>query len=544
MGAPPRLERHGGEENQLPSDGVRLTFASPELLYAYILSPKRPTDTTLAERISGIRETPLGEFSLDGSLFTSVKFTLVVEPDKDPRGQRPTAIIRADLQLGEQDSALLRMQTATPNRTVHKVTSEEQDNTDYDYIPGSSDYFYALAHDFVDNPSKQQELYFVGYGKTVARIYGELPDSGLQKVPLALLQIRDPEIDTGSISISLFSYGRYAMDFRTRDNQTARAISDGLQVDPADGETWHFTGPVGVDVSDEKEFNKSLAFFEKAFSTTVSAIYRHEGMPIPSVRLEVEPPLVFEQEEKTFADVGGQHDAVTRLKGIGASEKNGIVILTQGRCVLLEGPYGYGKSSMVEALSHELGIPLIVKTSLDIPRKGEIDIISLFQSWFLDAKAAAKRSGGKAILSPERLEVFLNNPITQDIFLNLLEEWQEDPEVLVVATSNEPFMLDEGMRNRFTEIPVPRPHKAGLREILEISVAKIAKVIGRNIFSDVDLDEIAERWDTNRSINVRKIEQILGAVSSLSRLRGLPITTDFLLGLIPSQRLGFNPPSR
>ena len=51
------------ESAEIPHSGVRLTFVEPDVLQGYILSPERLTTASLAERMSGIRERVLGEFS-------------------------------------------------------------------------------------------------------------------------------------------------------------------------------------------------------------------------------------------------------------------------------------------------------------------------------------------------------------------------------------------------------------------------------------------------------------------------------------------------
>src|SRR3989338_6945965 len=86
-------------EREPVQQGIKINFSNPEVLRAYVLdlgNSRRPS--TLAERISGIREIPLGGFPLDGQLFKSANFSLVVEPDPNPRTRvgKPTAIIRAD----------------------------------------------------------------------------------------------------------------------------------------------------------------------------------------------------------------------------------------------------------------------------------------------------------------------------------------------------------------------------------------------------------------------------------------------------------------
>lgn len=523
-------------QRQKPQEGIGITFANPEVLRAYILDPQRQSPSSIPEIMSGIRAINLGEMPLDGDIFTSATFTLVIEPDRNSQDPRPTAIIRADLRLGEKDSALSRLHLGRVNKTAK---DEEE------YIDGMSDYFSSLSNAFNSTNSGQQEqIQLFQSGITTANINRPLTKEEYQKMPVVVLQLWDPDVGAGSISTSLFSYANYAEDWMKRYDEVRDKIRDGLVIDKAEPDTWHFGQRVGVDVYNEEQFRSSLSFFEEAFPKTISAIYKHEGVPAPTVSYEIEPPLIFKEDKiVTFADIGGQKEAVSYLQGVADSEKKNVRVVLQGRSVLLEGPPGNGKSSLVKALAHDLQAPLLVKTTLDLPRKEEhTDIIGLFDAWHLEAKSLAKRRSGKAIYCVEGLEVFLQNPIHHDMFLNMLEQWENDPEVLFVGTSNFPENLHPGIRSRFTELSILPPRRDGIREILQIHIAKIAGLLGQDIFAQVDLDRIAQRLETNKNISGREIVKFLGGAFSLSRLKAQAITTDSLLNLLPDQRLGFRTP--
>jgi len=531
-----QAERDRPVEQEESQEGIGITFANPELLRAYILDPQRQSPATIPEIMSGIRAVRLGEMPLDGDLFTSATFTLVIEPDRNPRDARPTAIIRADLRLGEKESALSRLHLGGVNKTAK---DEEE------YIDGMNGYFSSLSNGInASNSGQQEQISLFQWGRTTARISGPLTKEEYQKMPTAILQLWDPDVGAGSISTSLFSYGKYHEDWMKRSDEVRDKIRDGLVIDIAEPDTWHFGQRVGVDVYHEEQFRDGLSFFEDAFSKTVSAIYKHEGVPVPTVSYEIEPPLIFKEDKiVTFADIGGQKEAVSYLRGVADSEKKNIRVVSQGRSVLLEGPVGNGKSSLVKALAHELKAPLVTKTTLDLPRKEEhTDIIGLFDAWHLEAKSLAKRSGGKAVYCVEGLEVFLQNPMHHDMFLNMLERWENDPEVLFVGTSNFPENLHPGIRSRFTELSILSPRRDGIREILQIHIAKIAGLLGQDVFAQVDLSRIAQRLEGNKNISGREIVKFLGGAFSLSKLKAQAITTDSLLNLLPDQRLGFRTP--
>ena len=531
--------QNGEEEQQ--QGGIRISFVSPELLRAYILDPKkliRPR--TLAERLSHVRETPLGAFSLDGQLFEGAKFTLLVEADPDPRGKRSTAIIRTDLKLGDKDSAIKRFKQA-------KADNETSEESVWDRIRDR----FNDDNNLLRTTNGDNDISLVGWSENIARIYPNLEsldkEEGVEQlrfVPLTTLQLWDRDDDPSSISVSLFSYGRYNQDWLERRRTLEREEKDGWSVDPADAiDRWDFEQRVGVDVFHEKEFNESTRFFEESFSRILSALYKSEGVPLPHLQYEIEPPLIFQENEVViFEDIGGQENAVVRLKALAELEKNNTKVVTQGRSVLLEGPPGNGKSSLVEALSNELKAPLVKKTSLDLPRGTALDMIGLFEAWHLEAKSVAKRSGGKAVYCIEGLEVFLQNPMLHDMFLNILERWENDPEVLFITTTNFPDNLHEGIRNRFTELQILPPKRNGIKKILEIHAAKIAKILGHDAFANVDLDKVAQKIEAGKNVSGREIVKFLGGAYSLGKLKSQTVDTDFILSLLPDQRLGFRLP--
>lgn len=515
------------EETDRKTEGIALRFPNSEALRAFILSPEKPGKTTLAERIAGIREIPLGEFDLDGQLFRSARFTLIVEPDRDQRGGRPTAIIRADLELENKSSKIGTFQTAKSQKADEEEVLEKD-------VAGS-------IQDTINAPLKFLSLELepdsaVAWSSNAIR-FGKLWRD--KTAPLALLQIWDPDNGAGSISISLLSYMRYSLDWMERDKEKGIKKLNGLESEEDEADRWQFKNQVGIDVYDETTFGKSLAFFQSAFTTLINTIYQVENQPMPHLTLEIEPPLVFKDEEQiTFAEIGGQKMAVLFLKGLADFEKRGRRPIDQA--LLLAGPAGNGKTKMTKALAGELGAPMVVKTTNDLPPEfTDADVINLLEAGFWEAKAAAKRGGGKAIYCLEQIEAFLGqldeHGRLHDFLMNAIDQWVQDEAVILVLTSNNPEQLHEGIPSRCQKVDVPRLGREGLIETLQIWADKLVELTGhKDVFGDVDWGEIAFH---TMLFSGRDIKHFLSKAFYLreiqSRLSGRwqPIDTDFLVAV-------------
>lgn len=528
----PERQKLNGEESLLKSpDGVRVTFPNPELLRAYSLDSGMLSTLSFAERISGIRERTLGDVSLDGQLFNSARMSLIIEPDRDVRGKRPTAILRTDLQLGPQESAISQFQSASFRKSTGQSERIEEEPLEM------------IRDVFSDDPLVNEAgIISAIYTKRILYIYQEsLSRENLLTMPLVVLQLWDKDAGSGSISISLVSWGRYHQAWKANyEAVTTSAKEDGWEFDLADADRWRFNESVGIDTYDPKAFNQSLAFYEKVFPQLIKTLYQTEGLTAPSLSWAVESPLVFTDKERvTFADIGGQEKAVSYLQALVASAKLGNRV----EPVLFVGPPGFGKSSLAESFATEAGAPFIKKTSNDLLGSAtEESIKGLIRAGYLEAKAAAIRGNGKAVFCLENMEFILGaNGRLHDFLINEMDAWISD-EVIFVATSNSPEQLHPGIIDRSTIVSVLPPGKEGMKEILQVHVAKVAKIAGQDIFSAVDLSRVAENLRA-RGVSGRRTRKLLSEVYLLSRQHGQIIDTDFFLGildmLIPERRLGF-----
>lgn len=510
-------------------EGVRVTFVSPELLRAYILDPQTSQRaSTLAERMSGIREIRLGEFPLDGKFFQSTYFTLVIEPDKDPRGQKPTAIIRADLKLGPMHSELTVLQ-------ADRASNPDMRKSDDDSLP--------LENVFENIPFQETpDMSLTEWSRNLRFISRPIEREVFYRTPLALLQLWDKDVGVGLISLSLVNWGRFSMDWRERFSDLERKTLEGWEVDSDEADRWQFRQPVGVEVHDLGAFRESLTFYGRAFNRILQALYQSEGLATPNLNLVIEPPLIFREEDIVrFEDIGGQADAVQFLRAQAHLAKSGIRV----EPVILVGPPGFGKSSLTQAFATELGVPMIKKTSNDLPPEvTEEGVKRLLRAGYLEAQAAAKRIGGRAVYCLENLEFILlgSNGRLHDFMINEMDRWVSD-EVVLMITTNDPNRIHGGIMDRGRVILVAQPDRQGMREIVQIHTAKIAKILGRDIFSGLDLDRVAARL-RDRGISGRGTKKLLNDVYSISRQQGQAITTDLFLSLldslIPQRRIGFS----
>ena len=533
MAVPPLSERQKRVEPEPSSEGIHLRFTNPELLRAFILDPEGPQPLTLAERMAGISEVHLGEFFLDGKLFRRAIFTLVVEPDSDTRGKHPTAVIRADIELGGEKSKLFVYQAG---KLIKRIGSSETP------LVNIATVYQQLSEERGERPST-----FYPRTQNTALFFDDgSSNKGLEKAPLASLQVWDPDLGLNFVQVSLFSMGRKTGDIYIREGVYDADKEGQFEVDPDDRDRWKFYGPVGVDVHDEEQFIRAITFYEGAFASMVEAIYQAEEMELPNIAIEIEPPLIFKgQQATTFDDIGGLDSQKQFLKALAMEEKNGGQIGSESRAILFYGASGMGKTSLIEAFAAEMHVPLVRKTSLDLPQGdlSEDDMLNFFESAYLEAKSMAVRTGRKAVLAIEEIQAFLGSARIKDFVRNKLEEWREDRDVVIMATSTHPDAIEAGIMDRFVALEVSPPRKRAVKEILGIHIRKLSTSIGNPLFfAEVNLEKVADRID-HLGWSGHDIVKFLSGAHSLYKLQQqegvVKSDTDFLLGLLPDRRLGF-----
>lgn len=518
------LERRD-EEPKPPIEGVKISFSNPELLRAYVLDHARIPPKNFAEQISGIRVATLGEFPLDGQLFEAMSISAVIERPYRSLKKHPTVILRADLRLGSDDSEIKKLQ----QKRVAVLEGDEEDDEFVRRI--------GIAFGKQSDP-QQPVLDFLEWTRNIGLVHHRLTPETAEIEPLMVLQLWDTDVGPGSVSFSLVSFNRYSQAFMSQ-----------IKLFKGASDSWVFLSQVGVLASDEDQFQMALGLFEEAFPQILAAVYEIEGRKAPNLNYEVTPPMLLSDTGPvTFADIGGQHKAIEQLQGLGDLERANIQIEGMRRMALLAGPPGTGKSSLIQALATDYDMPLVRKTSLDIPPKVDQEVVKgLLESGYYEAKSAAKLHRGKAVYCIDGIEVFLGaDGNLHDFLLNKMDLWNLDPEVFFMATTNFPEQLHPGIIRRFTSIPVPLPDRAGRQEILRIRSAKIAKMLGYDPFGQVDFEKLAQTLDKFSGAdlaNFLAVAYALRRAESQKAGRQLPIDTDYLLSLKTNRRIGFPTPT-
>lgn len=511
-----------------PLEGIDATFLHPEVLRAYILDPERPRGITPEQRMAKVTGKELAAFSLPGGLFSSVSFRLLME--ENALG-RPTAIIRADFTLDGEHSCIKRFQSQKrkdeipddpePTTQIMKILFERVADLEYGKL-GMNDSSNAII------------LYpAIRGGSKIAPGYA---------TPAVAVQVWEADNFAPTISISLFS-GTRLLQALDEKGKFFENNEDELS-------TWQFLIPVGIPTSHESEFIHAIEFYEELLPIVTGAVYESEGFKAPNVSLEIEPQTTFRAEkDTTFEDIGGLLNVVEVLRARVLEEQQIERTLGTYPHIFLVGPAGTGKTSLIQATAHALSAPVIEVNSKVIADEGvqSIGLIDYLRAKFFEARSKAYAANGKAVLSLEGLEgIFAGSAYgAQEKFVHILEDWRDEEQVLVMATSVQPEHISQQLITRFHGLHTTTPTVSELAEIMRKQMRRFANLRGRDdLFGDVDVKKIVSEFPNGVG---RDIVQLLGQAIAIARLRNResgswkPINTELLFGLRPPQRkIGFS----
>jgi AAA+ superfamily predicted ATPase len=135
--------------------------------------------------------------------------------------------------------------------------------------------------------------------------------------------------------------------------------------------------------------------------------------------------------------------------------------LPHRRGVLLAGPPGNGKTTIIKAIAHEVGHPMIVAV-LDDPNSGLYNCRNAFER-------AAELA--PAVVCFEDLDTLVDDGPLLSQFLNLLDGMESLDGVLVIATTNRPDRIDPAIAKRPSRFDrvflIPEPDRDLRRAYLE-----------------------------------------------------------------------------
>lgn len=255
-----------------------------------------------------------------------------------------------------------------------------------------------------------------------------------------------------------------------------------------------------------------------------------------------------------FRYIGGQDMAVRTLRVAIAQEIEGIFPVRKP-LLLLVGPAGSGKTSLVNATANELNATLVSKTIEDFFSDRGLSL-PLIGEGYDEARAAAatNESGKKAVYAIESIDVVMNTgpqPLMSEIFANMMTKWSEDRKggVLVMATAIEKDCLLPQVLSRFTQVQLTLPDRVRVADMCIKGIERLSAALDRtDIFDAPDgIEDLATRM-VDLGWTARDITNFLRSAIALREQESReqkepwqPIDITFLTTKLPpvSRKFGF-----
>lgn len=302
--------------------------------------------------------------------------------------------------------------------------------------------------------------------------------------------------------------------------------------------------------------------FLRLQTNLLKEVYRVQGKKIPGIQLQAEPAgdiaAPAENPEPgpriTLDDLGGLHQVKEQLREVitllqypdilndwGVDRPNGI---------LLYGPPGTGKTRLAEAMAGELQAELITVTSDKIYDSSMGGSEKNFQAILDKAMNAATPvvlffDEIDGIIRPKAGSAYTT--VAAQFKQNMARITEQNPNVLVMATTNEPDNMDEALlrAGRFDiRLHVPRPNQSERGEIFATIITQyIDKAVHRVAFDagDLDLSALVAATDEMTGADIATILKRAVVGRSIMEVRtGIapePLTTADILRVISQHRL-------
>ncbi len=279
--------------------------------------------------------------------------------------------------------------------------------------------------------------------------------------------------------------------------------------------------------SSRENLDMVMAGFIEVFKTTVEETYKLDEKLPPDEELILQPPkekvnrgkglsgdmktpedllgkLEIERPDVSFEDIGGQAQAKREIQGVAFALKNPDLYVKWGtkppKGVILYGPPGTGKTLFAKALASETEARFFHVEASDIASKWYGDSEKIVKNIF----QLAGRTGDDTIIFFDEIDAIAPNregshEATHRVVSTLLGNMDgiaSHKNVMVIASTNriesiEPALLRAGRFDRLVEVPLPE--EEGIKEIFNIHMSKAEKMAERELFDDVDLEEIVSK---------------------------------------------------
>lgn len=437
-----------------------------------------------------------------------------------------------------------------------------------------------------------EDLILVGKNLTEAKKLLKESINGISKVIKRLFFIEEPTIKSSFI-ITQNPHGLYDLMnldkkpilLKTLESNIALVLKQGefSYVTPSDGvvlangATFKIQKGAEQSMDEIKKANLQLFDFSSYDSKAIT------NLNAKHLDLMVEEGVKTEIQRKiTFADVGGQDDAIKELKrSILYPIKYPSAYPAEGlsKGVILTGGPGTGKSLMAEALANEVDAHFIKLNGLEMESKWVGETEANWRALFDEAKnkqpsiifidefdAVARTRDGS---SSGRYD----NKVVNQLLTLMSDLEKSNDQVFVVTATNKIDLLDDAIKRsgRFGKyISVEKPNATGCKKILEIHAGKssvkvdpafdqekfaqklfdssvsgadISQIVAdakqasyarANIFEKMENGTFTEKDITNLKINAEDFEE------ALEKFRAQQLLNNGEVGLKKLNKIGFD----
>ncbi len=302
--------------------------------------------------------------------------------------------------------------------------------------------------------------------------------------------------------------------------------------------------------------------FLRLHKELLAAVYRSCGRQIPTLKLLAQPLEPFTESPKESLPVGnikldnlgGLHEVKEELRNIITLLQHPEVLQEWGverpNGILLYGPPGTGKTRLAEAMAGELNAELIAVTSDKIYDSSMGSSERNFQALIDEALGAPKPvvlffDEIDGIIRPRAGSAYTT--VAAQFKQNMARITEQNPNVLVMAATNEPDNMDEALlrAGRFDiRLYVPIPNDTERSEIFATIITQyIDRAVERVVFDagNLDVSALVKATDEMTGADIATILKRVVVGRSIMEVRTGstpdPLTTADILRVISQHRV-------